>query len=80
MTARHGSAANPVDVPIPERFKLDVKDAAFGQAFGERVREVFGNFDACSRELAGYREVIAQEPQAFRRQVAAAVRLEGAAA
>ncbi|MEJ8837490.1 hypothetical protein [Ramlibacter sp. AN1133] len=79
ITARHGSAANQVDVPIPERFKLDVKDAAFVRAFGERVNEVLGQFEACARELAGYREVIAQEPQAFRRQVAAAFRLQGPA-
>ncbi|GAB3758215.1 hypothetical protein GCM10028796_03510 [Ramlibacter monticola] len=75
VTARHGSAANPVDVPIPGRFKLDVKDPQFVQRFGERVNEVFGNFEASSRELAGYRETIAQEPATFRRHVAAAFRL-----
>ena len=74
ITARHGSAANPVDVPIPERFKLDVKDPQFVQRFGERVNEVFGNFEACSRELAGYRDTIAQEPFTWRRQVTAAFR------
>ena len=80
ITARHGSAASPVDVPIPARFKLDVKDAAFVQGFGERVREVFGDFEACSGELAAYRDAIAQEPAAFRRQVAAAFRVETVAA
>lgn len=69
ITARHASAANPVDVPIPERFKLDVKDPAFVQRFGEVAGEVLANFEACSRELDGYREVIAREPAEFDRQI-----------
>lgn len=80
ITARHGSAANAVDVPLPPRFKLAVKDPDFVETFGERVREVFDQFDACSGELAAYREVIAREPLAFARQVAAALRLETATA
>ena len=40
ITARHGSAANPVDVPIPERYKLDVKDAALLCRFGEVAGDV----------------------------------------
>jgi hypothetical protein len=72
VTARHGSAANPVDVPITERCKLDVKDADFVRKFGAVVEDIFANFDARSAELAAYREVIAREPQAWRRQVKAA--------
>ncbi len=72
VTARHGSAANDVDVPLPARCKLDVRDPAFVQRFGEVVRDIFARFDACSAELAGYRAVIAREPEAWRQQVAAA--------
>lgn len=69
ITAKHGSAANAVDVPIPERFKLDVKDPRFVQRFGEAAGEILGNFEACSRELEGYRAVIAREPLEFDRQI-----------
>lgn len=72
VTARHASAANPVDVPIPERCKLDVNAPDFVGRFGAVVTDIFANFDARSAELAGYREVIAREPQEWRRQVRAA--------
>jgi len=69
ITARHGSAANAVDVPIPERYKLDVKDAAFVRRFGEVAGNVLGHFDTCTNEFAAYRHVIGGEPLAFDRQV-----------
>jgi hypothetical protein len=72
ITARHGSAANPVDVPIPASCKLDVRDPQFVQRFGALVTEVFERFDDCSRQLEGYRQVIAREPLQFSQQVAAA--------
>lgn len=72
ITARQGSAANPVDVPIPQRCKLDAKDPQLVERFGELVRDIFANFEERSRELAGYREVIAREPLAWREQVKAA--------
>lgn len=72
VTARHGSAANPVDVPIPERCKLDVKDPRFVRNFGEVVADLFAHFEQRSQELAAYRAVIAREPVEWRRQVKAA--------
>lgn len=72
VTARHGSGANPVDVPVPERCKLDVNAPGFVQQFGALVTDLFANFDARSAELARYREVIAREPEEWRRQVRAA--------
>ena len=72
IVAKHGSGANPVDVPIPERFKLDVQDPGFVPRFIAVAGEVFAEFERCSEELAGYRTAIAREPIAFREQVAAA--------
>ncbi|MEJ6023160.1 hypothetical protein [Ramlibacter sp. PS4R-6] len=69
ITARHGSAANDVDVPIPARFKLDVKAPDFVQRFGAAAGEVMAKFDACSAELARYRKVIAEEPDTFRQDI-----------
>jgi hypothetical protein len=71
VTARHGSAANAVDVPVPERFKLEVKDPELEKRFAAVAGEVFARYEACFAELAPYREVIAREPSAFREQIAA---------
>lgn len=72
VTARHGSAANALDVPIPNDCKLDVRAPDFVARFGVIAADVFSHFDAHSRELDGYRQVIAQEPQRWREQVEAA--------
>ncbi|GAC1528457.1 MAG: hypothetical protein NVS2B4_06440 [Ramlibacter sp.] len=75
IAARHGSAANPVDMPIPERWKLDVRSPGFERQFSDVSREVLSRFQDCQAELAAYRDVIAREPSAFRKQVAAALAL-----
>jgi hypothetical protein len=69
ITARQGSAANSVDVPIPERYKLDVKAPDFAQRFGEVAGAVLARFEDCSREFDAYRQVIAREPEDFDRQI-----------
>lgn len=69
ITARHGSAAHPVDVPIHDRYKLDVRDPQFVQRFGKVAADVLGRFETCSAEFAAYREVIGREPQEFDRQI-----------
>lgn len=69
ITARHGSAASPVDVPIPERFKLDVKAPDFVEAFGRAAQSIFSDFQGCQDELAPYRAVIGQEQKAFDRHI-----------
>ena len=67
-----GSAANPVDLPIPERHKLDVQDPAFVQRFGQVAGDVLANFEGCTREFDAYRAVIQREPQEFDRHIVAA--------
>jgi hypothetical protein len=69
ITARHGSAANAIDVPIPQRCKLDVKAPDFVARFGEVVAEVFERFDDVTREFDDYRATIAREPEVFRAQI-----------
>ncbi|WP_227753503.1 hypothetical protein [Ramlibacter aquaticus] len=72
ITARQGSAANAVDLPIPQECKFDVRAPDFVQRFGARVSDLFEHFEAHSRELEGYRATIAQEPLRWREQVQAA--------
>lgn len=69
VTARHGSAANDVDVPIPPSCKLDVKSPDFVQRFGEVAAGILRDFELHARELDAYRRTIAQEPESFRAQI-----------
>jgi hypothetical protein len=74
VTSRYGSAANAIDVPIPDRYKLDVRASDFVGRFKTLVESVFSDFDSCSRDLAGYRETIRREADVFREHVKALVR------
>lgn len=77
ITARHGSAANPVDVPIPPRYKLDVKAGDFVARFGEVAGDILENFERCQRDFEAYRAVVPTEPATFDRQIQAAFGLTG---
>jgi len=69
ITGLYGSAADPVDVPIPPRYKLDDRASSFVGEFGAVVTDVFAHFDARSREFDAYRAVIHQEQIRFDRQI-----------
>lgn len=71
ITGRHGAAAFPGDVPIPDLYKLDDRRRLYISAFGPLVREVFQNYDRHKDAFAGYRRHIAAEQAAFRAQVEA---------
>jgi hypothetical protein len=73
ITGRYGSAANPVDVPIADRYKLDVRDVGFVDRFGEEVSRIFEDFETASEDFAAYRTAIAREPMNFREQVTALI-------
>lgn len=69
ITRRQGSAGNPVDVPLPEKYKL--ADGPSGiQAFGGLVAEIFKDFSRYQVEFDAYRSSIRREPEEFRQQVA----------
>lgn len=62
ITGRRGSAANNVDIPIPERFKIDERDPLLFDKFAAAVTEVFDHFARVSAEFEPYRSVIFGEP------------------
>ena len=70
VTCRYGSAADPVDVPIPDRYKLDPRDGDFVPSFGREVARIFGEFGSCAEDFEPYRHVIRREASVFRSQVA----------
>jgi hypothetical protein len=62
VTGLLGSAANDEDIPIPKRFKLDVRDPSFFIDFQSVVAEVFNNFSDTSKEFEAYRREIYEDP------------------
>jgi hypothetical protein len=75
ITARHGSAANPVDVPILPRYKLQVDAPGFVQDFGDVVADVMARFESRTKDFDEYRSIIAREPLEFDRQIIRAFEL-----
>lgn len=69
ITGREGAAANSVDVPIPEKYKLDQEAPDFTERFGGLVRDIFVNFRTRSAEFDAYRERTKGERAAFRADV-----------
>lgn len=69
ITGRRGSARNNIDVPLPQRFKLDDSGDAYIAAFGPVLREVFSKFPEVDRDMAGYRKKIQEEKSVFNQQV-----------
>ena len=63
ITGVLGSAANPVDVPIPERFKLNEREHDFTDKFCSLVNNIFLDFTTVAKEFDAYRVEILQEPK-----------------
>lgn len=80
VTARHGSAGNPVDVPIPDKYKLDPKASAFVEEFGHVIDAIFSDFSRCSTELEPYRLMVHREEEVFDAQIRRAFELGAASA
>lgn len=70
LTNRRGSAANPMDVPIPAEFKINDRKPGFEQRAASKIRMLVADFDQQTRKFDAYRKVIAQEPEGFQADVA----------
>ena len=74
VTSRYGSAANSVDVPISERYKLDTRAPDFVGRFETLVDGIFrGDFESCRQDFTGYRETIRREAEIFREHIKALI-------
>ncbi len=65
-----GSAGNTVDLPIPNKYKLDSSDKQFVQAFGVLASDVLANFPQHWNAFATYRQWLKDEPRIFKQQIA----------
>jgi hypothetical protein len=71
ITGRRGAAGYPVDVPIPDRFRLDESRDEVVQTFIELARDTIDRFDVVTQEFAPYREWIAGQQDDFAEQTRA---------
>lgn len=71
ITGRSGSAANPVDVPIPDRYKLDAHDPRLTERFASLAREILAHPERFQPDFDPYRRMIRAERETFSRQVEA---------
>ncbi|WP_347990386.1 hypothetical protein [Methylomonas sp. AM2-LC] len=78
ITGLYGSAANPIDLPISNEYKLDVQSKNFEQNFANIVDSIFTHFEDHYTNLENYRNVIALEPLVFEQQMINAFGIESA--
>lgn len=62
---RRGSAANPVDIPIPPEFKIDDRWPGFEQLAVNMIHMLMDEYEQHAPRFDDYRQSIALEPQRF---------------
>jgi hypothetical protein len=63
---RRGSAANDLDVPLADAYKVDDRQPGFAREAASKIRAIMSNFDRHSASFEEYRRTIAAEPARFR--------------
>lgn len=69
ITGRLGSAGNPIDLPIPNQYKLDSSSAQFIREFGEIASQVLNHFPNHFAVFNPYRKWLQEEPRIFKEQI-----------
>ena len=64
VTSRYGSAANKIDVLVPEGFKIEAKKANIGQ-IADTVEELVKNYPKYVREYDAYRKKVVDQKELF---------------
>lgn len=69
LVNRRGSAANDVDIPLGDLYKVDDTRPGFEVEAAAKIRAIVADFDRHRTALDAYRASIAAEPERFRRDV-----------
>lgn len=69
ITGRQGSANNIIDIPVPEKYKIDELGPHFIDLVKDVVDDSFSNYEVISKDFDGYRERIKSERDVFEKQV-----------
>lgn len=64
ITGRRGSAANQIDIPIPDTYKFDDKEAAIPSII-EKIELCLRNYDKVTANFDSYRKIIEEEENNF---------------
>ena len=64
ITGRRGAANNPIDIAIPESFKLDERKVSINTIL-EKIHNIFYNYESCLKEQENYRKQIIGEREKF---------------
>ena len=65
VTGSHGSAQNPIDIPIPDKYKLDDLSNKYLEDFPLLVEDIFENYEKLTGDFDNYRNIIKSEKQKF---------------
>jgi hypothetical protein len=65
LVNRRGSAANSIDMPIPENFKIDDRISGFERLAVKKIHMLMDNFEREQTQFDSYRQSVAQEPATF---------------
>lgn len=65
LVNRVGSAANPIDVPLPDAYKVDDTRPGFADEAAGKVLDIVDHFERHHAAFEDYRQTIAGEPEAF---------------
>lgn len=71
LVNRRGSAANDIDVPIPDEFKIDDETPGFEVAVADKILALMNSFDQQQPRFDNYRKRIAQDSAVWFDDVAA---------
>lgn len=69
LVNRRGSAANGIDVPLPDAYKVDDTAPRFAEEAAAKILDIVGDFSRHHAVFEEYRRTIAGEPDAFRDDV-----------
>lgn len=71
LTGRRGSAANSIDVPIPEAFKIDENSPHFLDAAGAALRKLTTQYEDLTSQFDAYRKIISDQKRLFGQEISA---------
>lgn len=69
ITGTRGAAKNPIDIEIPQKYKINEGSSDFHKKVAQAITDVLENFDERTKEFSGYRNKIIKEQQLFQEQV-----------
>jgi len=64
-----GSAVDPIDVPVPDRYKIDTLDSLWLQNASKMIRNMLAHYDMHLASFAPYRESVLSACETFDRHI-----------